>query len=385
MEQELRYQILKAAVKDRTFLRAAWRDIQPKDFPETAEQIIAQAAIRFYEQYEEPVGSMLRSDAEDIAIQDQVGAESKRKLKQLLDIILGTKMENVSVKALEDRVKSLKSNSCYEGAVDEIITAQEKGSLTAQTLSTLVERANKELYTNGVVTKDYFEDLEARIVKRHHWDEGHKYPQICIDPLDTKIKMIGRGQFGIFIGSYNSGKGLALIHVATAYLLQGLNVMHISLEDPLDMVENRFDASLTGIPLNKLNKLPRRLKKRFLRMKRTIRGKLRIIDGTEGGWTVTRIEQAWDHLRQEGFIADAIIVDYDDEIECEKQFKGESARRFEFAEIYRRLRRLAVKTNTIVWSAAQGKKEAEMKKVVTGKEAAEDISKVRKAFIAIGI
>src|SRR5678815_2442781 len=97
MEQELRYQILKAAVKDRTFLRAAWRDIQPKDFPETAEQIIAQAAIRFYEQYEEPVGSMLRSDAEDIAIQDQVGAESKRKLKQLSLILISEPTRLLSI------------------------------------------------------------------------------------------------------------------------------------------------------------------------------------------------------------------------------------------------------------------------------------------------
>ena len=385
MEQELRYQILKAAVKDRTFLKAAWRDIQPEDFPEKPEQIIAKAAVTFYEKYEEPVGSMLRSDAEDIALQERIGADGKRKLKLLLDTILGTKMENVSVKALEDRVKALKRTAFYDSAVDEILNAQDQDKLTAETLATLVERANKELYSNGVVTRDYFNDIEGRIIRRKHWDEGHKYPWICIDPLDEKIKMLGRGQFGIFIGSYNSGKGLALIHVATAYLLQGLNVLYLTLEDPLDMVENRFDASLTGIPLNKLNNLPIKLKNRFLRMKRLMRGKIHIIDGTDGGWSISRIEQEWDHLRQRGFVADAIIIDYDDEIECEKQFKGESARRFEFAEIYRRMRRLAVKTDTIVWSAAQTKAKGEKQKVIRGTDAAEDISKVRKAFLAIGI
>jgi hypothetical protein len=109
------------------------------------------------------------------------------------------------------------------------------------------------------------------------------------------------------------------------------------------------------------------------------------VDGTEGGWTVTRIEKLWEQLKGEGFTADAIVVDYDDEIESEKTFKGESARRFEFADMYRRMRKAAARLKVIWWTAAQTSKKAETKKWVTGQDAAEDVSKVRKCFIAIGI
>ena len=39
----------------------------------------------------------------------------------------------------------------------------------------------------------------------------------------------------------------------------------------------------------------------------------------------------------------------------------------------------------IWWTAAQTSKKAESKKIVTGQDTAEDVSKVRKAFLVIGI
>ena len=93
----------------------------------------------------------------------------------------------------------------------------------------------------------------------------------------------------------------------------------------------------------------------------------------------------WEQQKREGFVADVIVIDYDDELECEKQFKGESARRFEFAEIYRKLRRLAVKLDVILWTAAQATRKGEGKRVLTMSDVAEDYSKVRKAFLGISI
>jgi hypothetical protein len=137
--------------------------------------------------------------------------------------------------------------------------------------------------------------------------------------------------------------------------------------------------------LNRLAALPNKLKKRFERVKEAMRGRIRLVDGTQGGWTVTKVTKLWEDLKQTGFTADAIVIDYDDEIECERTFKEENARRFEFAEIYRRLRRMAANLNVIVWTAAQGRRDSEGKRVITGKDAAEDISKLRKVFLGLGI
>jgi replicative DNA helicase len=385
VDKELRYQILRAIVRDRSFLKQAYRDVRAEDFSDRGESLIAQAAITFYDKYQEPIGAMLRSQVDELAGRN-MGAESKDKLRDLITKIQSGQMELVSVNALIDRVKSLKKATFYDTALDEMITAHESGELTSEVLASLVERANRELSADQIMSTDYFneDELKKRMERRELWHDN-KYPLFLIPELDSKIKAIGRGHLGMFVAPPNAGKGPALLHMDVAYAIQGLNVLHITLEDPKEEVENRLDAILTGIPLNKLRTLPNRLKKRWRRASKRMHGRIKIIDGTDGGWTVTMVERAWETEKKNGFTADVITIDYDDEIECEKPFKGESARRFEFAEIYRRLRRMASKLDCIVWTAAQGTKATEGKKVITMKDVAEDFSKVRKSFLAIGI
>ena len=384
MDSELRRQVLRACARDKVFLRTSWRDITPANFPEIEEQIIAEAALTFYSKYEQPIGSLLRSAAEDLALAKKIGAETKKKLKDLLDLLQGSKMELVPVQALQDRVKALKKISFYEHAVDEILEVHEKGQLTPDVLSGLVERANKELRSEEAVASDYLEELENRIEARELFSTD-KLPKLMIDPLDEKICAIGKGHTGLVLAPYSAGKGLFLVHIDISYAMQGMKVWHITLEDPKDLVESRLDSNITGIPMAKLHLLPKKLRKRFRRLTKQMHGRIRVTDGTAGGWTISQVERGYEQLKQEGFEADAIVIDYDDYIVCERQFKGESVKRLEFDDIYRRLTQLAAKLNVVIWTAAQGTRGSEGKKMVTGKDAAEDISKIRKVFLAIGV
>jgi hypothetical protein len=295
-------------------------------------------------------------------------------------------MDLVPVRALQDRVKSLKQTTFYEQAVDSVITAHEQGKLDPTFLSSLVEQATKELSDGAVLAVDFLsdEELEKRIDQRAAYADNQT-PKLMIDPLDEKVSAVGPGAVALVLAPYSAGKGLFLCQIDLAYAMQGLRGWHITLEDPLELVGSRLDAALTGIPMAKLNDLPNRLKKRFRRLRKQIRGRIRITDGTMGGWTVSQIERGFEQLKQEGFTPDFIIVDYDEYIVCEKQFKGESARRFEYDDIYRRLTQLAAKLQVIIWTAAQATRNAEGKLWVTGKDAAEDISKIRKCFFAVGI
>lgn len=385
MTLELRQQILRAAVRDRNFLKATFRDIAPDSFPEREEQILAELAVEFYSKHEEPIGGLLRSYSEDKIQEYKLGAEAKKKVRDLVNLIQGTALEQVSVRALEERVHKLKHQSFFTNAVEAVISSHEKGELTADTLSQLVEKANRELSNGNVIATDYLTSLEDRITRRQLWAEEKRYPLSLIDALDSKIKLIGRGCLGMFLAPPKAGKSLALVHLTMSYALQGLRVLHFTLEDPKETVEDRLDAALTGLPLNRLNKLPNRLRKRFKEIKHQMHGRIKLIDATEGGWTVSRFIRHWEHERQNGFTSDVVVIDYDDEIQCSKQFKGDSARRFEFAEIYRELRQMASKLGIIVWTAAQASKQAEGKKIVGRKDVAEDYSKIRKVTLAIGI
>lgn len=385
MNIALRQQLLRAITRDVPFLKAVHTDIDPAIFPEPEERVIAQAALQFYENYGQSIGPLLVENTDELAKAEKFNVERKKKLAKLRELIQGGRMEVTSIKALEDKVKRLKQHAFYDNALEEIIKAYEEHKLDSRLLSEIVERAHVELRTNGFVASDYLEELEDRMERRKNKDETLLYPRLMLGPLDDKIHGIARGEIAMFLAPPASGKGLALIHLDIAYAFQGYNVLHITLEDPKDLVEDRLDANMARLAISRLGKLPNKLKNKYSQKKRHLKGKIKIIDGTDEGWTVTQIERAWEHERQNGFIADVVVIDYDDEIVCEKQFKGESGRRFEFAEIYRRLRRLAAKLNVIIWTAAQTSKSAESKKIITGKDVAEDYSKIRKVFLAIGI
>jgi replicative DNA helicase len=367
------------------FLKTVCHDISPGDFPDRAEQIVATIALKFWEDHNEPVGALLRSDAEDAARHQRLTQEERKRLRQLIDDIQGAKMELVPVKALEERVLALKRDTFFDNALEKVVTAQEKGRLDAGVLEDIVEQARRELSDRVYTTTDYMDELEKRIARRRMSQDTEKYPRLMIDPLDQKMKAIGRGHFAIFVGPYSSGKSLFLMHVAMAYAMQGLNVVYITLEDPKDILENRMDSSMGGIPMSKLNLLPNRLRHRFNALAAMIRGRIKIVDATEGGFTISKCERLWDQLRSDGFAADAIIIDYDEEIECEKKFTGEMQRKQEFMEIYKRIRRMAKKLDVLVWTASQTKRGTAGKKVITGDMVGEDISKIKKSFLAIGI
>jgi replicative DNA helicase len=173
-----------------------------------------------------------------------------------------------------------------------------------------------------------------------------------------------------------------LMWVAIAYMMQRLNVLYVTLEDPGEDVEDRFDAAITHLQLDSLREKEAAVRKRVARFRSIVRGRLRVYDGTESHVTVADLEQYYLEQREMGFAADALIVDYDDEL---KAGKRHHERRLELAEIYRDLRRLAGRYRLLVWTAAQTQRGTDDKKVLTGDTLAEDISKARKVSLLLSL
>jgi hypothetical protein len=328
---------------------------------------------------------LLSSDAEDVADQKRFGLEKKKILRGLIDKIQNGRMPLVSVKALLQRAEKLKTKTFYDRALETVMVAYESKKLSTFVLQELIEKANKELHVNGFQTSNYFDELDNRIIRRSVGEDIKKYPVSFISPLDEEIHLIERGQLGFFLAPANSGKGLALIQIEIAYMIQGLKCLHFTLEDPKNLVEDRIDAALSGVAMSKLRSNKSDVVERFERFKHRFKGRLKIIDCTDGGWTVARFEKVWEQERQAGFTADAIIIDYDDEIESVGQYKGDRIRLMEFNEIYKSLRKMAAKLNIFLWTAAQATRAAADKSILTGKDVAEDYGKIRKAFLVISI
>jgi hypothetical protein len=229
---------------------------------------------------------------------------------------------------------------------------------------------------------DFFNKFQDRNVRRVRGDVA-KYPYLMIEPLDVLVRTICRGQVGLVMAPWKGRKSLMLLWIALAYSLQGLRVLYYTLEDPLITVEDRLDSMITRVPVKMLTEKASVVARRFPRFKRFVTNNLRLIDATgETGLSIVQVNADVRALRESGYDVDAVIIDYDDEIQPVRKNQD---RRFEFAEIYRHMRKSAATLDVLWWTAAQTNKLSEHKRIITGSDLAEDVSKARKVSFALGI
>lgn len=385
-EADFQEHLLTYICKDRMFLKKCGYLLSEKDFKpgrdETDERyVVATIALDFWQKHKSPIGGMLRTEIA-VYIEDHGVNEKKRKLlRKLVDKINGEKQ--VAVSAVEERVMTYLRRKLLKESVEKLIDLQAEGELTVDSFLEVSRNLRNYSGKQKRRVSDFLadKDFESRQERRAR-EATQKRPLLMIDDLDARTRMIGRGDLGLVVGLYKKGKSLTLAHIADAYAKQHLKVLYLTLEDPPAEVEDRMDASLAYMPIEKLYKLPRRLKRRFRKFSKRIGGRIKIVDCTEGGLTVAEIDEIYEQQRDEGFVADVIIVDYDKELKPKQKYKE---RRFEFEEIYTDLRQLASKKNCIVWTAAQAKRMKESMRVITGDMIGEDIGKAQKSTMMIGV
>lgn len=388
-DEDFRKILLRFLCRDRNFLKSCGHLLSADDFKPTAQStsneiwLVASWALEYYQERGEPIGGLLRSQAIEKADDLRFGAKQTRKLLELIKEIQNPTTDVIAVDAVQEKVVRFKKSKAKQRAMEKLIELQERSELTDERWYEVTTEANK-MFEVDYKAIDFLGDpaLEARQKRRAEEGLVGRNPFLMIDPYDMHFKSIGRGMMGMILAFLKSGKTLAMEWIALAYAWQGLKVLFFTLEDPAYMVEDAMDACITHLPIKKMKLTPRKLRNRFKRMRQLMHGRIKIIDGTEGGITTRRIEEIWELERNRGFVADVILIDYDDEIVA---LKKNPERRFEFADIYRELRRFAAKRDLFLWIASQTGRATDGKRIITAKDVAEDISKIRKVALCLGI
>lgn len=389
MNELTRRHVLRAAATDPKFLKDVARDIRPEDFETPEEQLVAKTAVNFYVKHDEPVGALLSAqlDANVNGTRYFSKPENVRKAEAFADGLLSEKVKPVSIAALVEMLRKMRHDRFYETALDKVLKAHEEGTLTVADFAKVVRQAETDISLGDIQLVDFLDDkeLEHRIARRKRDALARRWPLLLIDPFDEKSRAIGRGHTGLVLAPLNAGKGMFLCHLDVAYAMQGLNVLHVTLEDPKEEVEDRLDAGITGLSKNKLAKLPKTLRRRLTKAKEALRARIHIYDGTQQDMTLNDIEKVWEVARRGGFFPDVLVIDYDDYVKPEKEYKGERANQFAADDFYKRFGQMAARLGIIGWTAAQATQKAEKKLTVSVGYVAESINKMRKVALAIGL
>ena len=151
------------------------------------------------------------------------------------------------------------------------------------------------------------------------------------------------------------GKSLFMCHVAASALLQGNNVLYITLEMAEEKIAERIDSNLLNIPIQKLHDLPRVMFDSKIRnLAKKTQGKLIIKEYPTASAHVGHFKALLGELALKRSIKpDIIFVDYLN-ICASQRYKGSIVNSYTYVKaIAEELRGLAVETNVPIVSATQ--------------------------------
>ena len=205
------------------------------------------------------------------------------------------------------------------------------------------------------VGHDYIQDSDDR------YDFYHKKEEKVPFDLDYFNKITKGGlpnkTLNIALAGTGDGKSLFMCHVASSMLLQGRNVLYITMEMAEEKIAERVDANLLDIPIQQLNSpllTKEKYSSKLLQLKKKTQGKLVIKEYPTASAHVGHFKALLNELSlKKGFSPDAIFVDYLN-ICASARYKGTIVNSYTYVKaIAEELRGLAVEFNVPIISATQ--------------------------------
>ena len=167
-------------------------------------------------------------------------------------------------------------------------------------------------------------------------------------PLDEQIRGLGNGELGILALPPGRGKTAALINFTVTALLDGYDVLYITVADQgLDEIVPRIDTCVLGTP-GIPDASQEVLGQRHVAAMKHIKGHLAIADYTDRECSLTDIVRIID---QHSHVS-LVIVDHADDV-VSPFSTDPTVTRHSLRVVYMALKKLARKYNVPVWTASQ--------------------------------
>lgn len=221
---------------------------------------------------------------------------------------------------------------------------------------------------------DYLKDFEKRYVENVRnpiptgWDK--------IDELTSGG--LGRGEYGLIMAPTGAGKSMLLIHLGTNAIKKGLNVVFYTLELSAAVIGLRFDACLSGVPVDEL----KNNKDKLLDIVTNVPGKLIIKQYPKKSVSMMTIKTHLARLKSQGFTPDMIVLDY---LDLLKASSVKKELRFEVGETYDEFEAVCQEDNIVGWTASQTNRTGFNVDVVQMEQTSEAINKNFGSYLTLGL
>lgn len=221
---------------------------------------------------------------------------------------------------------------------------------------------------------DYLKDIETRYRGEVRGPVATGWPII-----DTLLAGgLGKGDLGLIFGNPGGGKSWSLISMGANAVLQGLTVVHYTLELSEAYVGKRYDAFFSKIPVDRIDLHRPDVEKAIAELP----GKLIVKEYPMGKATISTIESHIRKCKDLGFQPDLIIIDYVDLLRSRKKTVE---RKEEIDDIYTATKGLAREIKTPIWTVSQVNRAGAKDDIIEGDKAAGSYDKIMIADFAMSL
>ena len=350
---KLEQTILKNLIYNEDYLRKVLPFLKPEYFTENTDRTLFTTINEFIQTYNKPP----TIEAITLAVQERrnLTDEQVEKCKTNLQEIRQSASEKSEIQWLTDKTEQFCQEKAIYNAVLGSISildgkdkSREKGAIPS-----LLSEALAVSFDNSV-GHDYLENSDERYEFYHRHEERipfdlEYFNKITKGGLPNKTLNIALAGTGV-------GKSLFMCHVAAGALVQGKNVLYITMEMAEEKIAERIDANLLNVTVDDLINLPKDLyDKRISKLREKTVGKLIIKEYPTASASAIHFRTLLNELNlKKSFIPDIIFIDYLN-ICCSSRIKaGANVNSYTYVKaIAEELRGLAVEFRVPIVSATQ--------------------------------
>ena len=323
--------------------------IKEEYFGNRVEQLLFGEIFQFVEKY----NNLPTKDAMLIELgqRKDINEEELTNLKDYITSIENTEADEQWL--IETTEKFCKDRAVHNAVLSGIKILDKKDKTrTPEAIPHILSEALAVSFDKSV-GHDYIEDADARF-KFYHTKE--KRYQFDLDYMNRITKGgVPSKTLNIALAGTGVGKSLFMCHVASSYLLQGLNVLYITLEMAEERIAERIDANLLDVTMEDLHDMPQQLYEgKISKLREKTQGQLVIKEYPTASAHSGHFKSLMNELAlKKSFRPDVIFIDYLN-ICASSRFKGGNISSYFYVKaIAEELRGLAVEFNVPIFSATQ--------------------------------
>lgn len=340
--------ILSSLLHNERYGRKVMPFLTPEYFNGTERQLftVIKEYVTKYNQF--PNKTELLVEVEDLSISQDQHDELVTTIKEL-------RSEEVQEEWLvEQTEKHCKEKAVYNAVLKAIhILDNKDDKLSPNNIPSILEDALSVSFDTDI-GHDFIENAEERYEFYHKKEVRIPFD---LEYLNKVTKGgLPRKTLNVILAGTGVGKSLFMCHSAAANLVNGKNVLYITMEMAEERIAERIDANLLNIDINELELIPRdSFKKRVEKLKEQTLGKLIIKEYPTSSAGSAHFRHLLNELKlKKRFIPDIIYIDYLNICSSSRMKHGPSVNSYTYIKsIAEEIRGLAVEFNVPIVSATQ--------------------------------